>query len=81
MRKVQLGKIVPVETRKTVSKKTEQLEEVTLWRIEISESDGIIAIIEELPEALKLWDTIPAGVLKTLEDRIKAVLDDPTIAR
>ncbi len=81
MRKVQLGKIVPVETRKTVSKKTEQLEEVTLWRIEISESDGIIAIIEELPEALKLWDKIPAGVLKTLEDRIKAVLEDPTIAR
>jgi hypothetical protein len=79
MRKVQLGKIVPVVTQKTVSKKTEQLEEVTVWRIEASESDGVLAIIEELPETLVLWKTIPAEIQTLIEERIKAVLDNPAI--
>lgn len=79
MRKVQLGKIVPVETQKTVSKKTKQLEEVTLWKIEISDSDGILAQIEELPNTLVLWKTIPAEIKTIIDDRIKAVLEDPTI--
>lgn len=75
MEKIQFATAKRILKRKTISKQTEDLTEITIKRIEVN-NEGVFVSVEEVPYAVKVADGLPKTLMTTIKQKTVEALED-----